>query len=233
MQKKSFLILISFGIFLNSCSIEKKYIKHNKFFEKDISNLEQKNSKIQTKDYLLFIGSSSIVRWETIKKDMYPYKVIRNGYGGAHYYDLIHFIERICKGHEKAKAIFIFVANDITGVEFGNHRDLKPREVKKLFKSVYKKIRNKLGDKIPIYVIETTPTPSRWDVWEKIKSTNDLIMSYTEKENELFYITTRDYFLNDNGTPISNYFVDDQLHLNDLGYKIWSKVIKNKIKNPQ
>ena len=105
MGKKSFLILISFGIFLNSCSIEKKYIKHNKFFEKDISNLEQKNSKIQTKDYLLFIGSSSIVRWETIKKDMYPYKVIRNGYGGAHYYDLIHFIERICKGHEKAKAI--------------------------------------------------------------------------------------------------------------------------------
>ena len=120
MEKKSFLILISFGIFLNSCSIEKKYIKHNNFFEKDIANLEQKNSKIQTKDYLLFIGSSSIVRWETIKKDMYPYKVIRNGYGGAHYYDLIHFIERICKGHEKAKAIFKWVQDNINYVAFGD-----------------------------------------------------------------------------------------------------------------
>ena len=44
---------------------------------------------------------------------MIPYITIKRGYGGAHYYDLIHFINRLVKNHKKA--ILIFVANDITG----------------------------------------------------------------------------------------------------------------------
>ena len=211
-MKSKVLVLLKFFLFIflfTNCSLEKKYIEYNTFFENDISKIEEKNKIIDVKDYLLFIGSSSIVRWETINKDMYPYKVVRNGYGGAHYYDLIHFIERICKGHEKAKAIFIFVANDITGEEFGNHQDLKPREVNKLFKSVYKKIRKILGDEIQVFVIETTPTPARWKSWNTIKRANDLINSYTEKEDRLFYISTRDFFLNNNGLPFNDYFVEE------------------------
>ena len=92
---------------------------------------------------------------------MQPYKSIKRGYGGAHYYDLIHFIERLISNHSP-RAILIFVANDITGSNdvFKTYNDLSPKEVKKLFKYCYKSIR-KIHKQVPVLVIETTPTPKQ------------------------------------------------------------------------
>ena len=88
------------------------------------------------------------------------------------------------------------------------------------------KIKSIHGD-IPIFAIETTPTISRWSVWDKISKTNDLIKDYTEKKGNLNYITTRLDFLDSKGYPREKYFVNDNLHLNKSGYKLWSKIIKN------
>ena len=167
-------------------------------WQKDIQKLEQFTDDNNKEDYLLFIGSSSIRRWVSIEEEMYPYSSVRRGYGGAHYYDLIHYVERLVKNKEKAKAIILFVANDIRGSssEHKLHKDLTPHEIKKLFKAVTKKIHKKLSDDMPIYVIETTPTPSRWKVWDQIATANDLIQSYTETKSNIHFIPTRDAFLN-------------------------------------
>ena len=50
-----------------------------------------------------------------LAEDMAPYSSINRGYGGAHYYDLIHYIDRLIENKEQATAIIIFVGNDITG----------------------------------------------------------------------------------------------------------------------
>ena len=178
------------------------------------------------------MGSSSIRRWDTIEEDMAPYTVIKRGYGGAHYYDLIHFVDRLIEGKNKTSAVFLFVANDITGYSSWDklHKDLTPNEIKKLFKVITSKIHKKLSPNIPIYVIETTPTPSRWKVWDKITQANDLIKKYTEQKPNLHFISTRKYFINRRGRPEGKYFVSDSLHLSSAGYDLWEKIIKNKLK---
>ena len=72
---------------------------------------------------------------------MAPYSSIKRGYGGAHYYDLIHYIDRLIEKKER-QAIIIFVANDITGYSSWDklHKDLTPNEIKKLFKVITNKI---------------------------------------------------------------------------------------------
>ena len=108
------IIPLLFVTFIFSCSPLKKHKYTKNIFENEILNLEQLDlTKIADKSNLLFIGSSSIRLWNNIENDMHPYKPIKRGYGGAHYYDLIHFTERLITNHSP-KAILIFVANDIT-----------------------------------------------------------------------------------------------------------------------
>ena len=225
-----YLIYLVF-IFSNlSCSPLLKYSQSNRQFEEEVSLLESLDfeEKAGEKD-VLFIGSSSIRLWDNIQVDMYPYSSIKRGYGGAHFYDLIHFSERLVKNHSP-KAILIFVANDITGSNDLTNKvgDLSPNEVKKLFKYNYKLIRN-IHKHIPIFLIETTPTPKRWKVWNKILQANKKLERFCKQVPNLYFISTRDKFIGADGLPIQSLFLNDELHLNVDGYKLWSSVIKSKL----
>ena len=176
-------------ILVISCSPLKKYPLKSDRWENDIKFLESKDrEEACVEDCILFVGSSSIRLWKEIESDMSPYKVVKRGYGGAHFYDLIHYTKRLVKNH-KPRAIAVFVANDITGKNNNSwYGDLKPKEVLQLFKFFTKEIKSIHGD-IPIFAIETTPTINRWSVWDKISKTNDLIKNYTAKKENLNYIT--------------------------------------------
>ena len=214
-----------FIILFLSCSPLKKYESFAKKWENDIKKLEILDQKENYSDQaILFIGSSSIRKWDSIKEDLNPYKPIKRGYGGAHYYDLIHFTKRLVSPH-KVKAIAIFVANDITGEKEGIN-DLSPKEVLNLAKFVVKQIR-KTHKKTPIFFIETTPTSSRWKVWNKISKANDLIKYFISKNKNMFYIDTRTFYIKSNGMPNDEFFIADKLHLNNKGYKLWGKIIKD------
>ena len=213
-----------------SCSPLLKYSQSNRQFEEEVSLLESLDfeEKAGEKD-VLFIGSSSIRLWDNIQVDMYPYSSIKRGYGGAHFYDLIHFSERLVKNHSP-KAILIFVANDITGSNDLTNivGDLSPNEVKKLFRYNYKLIRS-IHKHIPIFLIETTPTPKRWKVWNKILQANKKLERFCKQVPNLYFISTRDKFIGADGLPIQSLFLNDELHLNVDGYKLWSSVIKSKL----
>ena len=213
-----------------SCSPFSKYSQSNRQFEEEVSILERLDieEKAAEKD-ILFIGSSSIRLWDNINEDMYPYSSVKRGYGGAHFYDLIHFSERLVKNHTP-KAIIIFVANDITGSNGLTNLvgDLSPNEVKRLFKLNYKLIRS-IHKFIPIFLIETTPTLKRWKVWSEILKSNKKLESFCKKEPNLYYIGTRDKFIGVDGLPIKSLFLSDELHLNTDGYKLWSDIIKTKL----
>ena len=223
-----YLFFVIFLFF--SCSPLKKYELTGKKWEDEIKKLEVLDKKeTYSNQAVLFIGSSSIRLWKSIEEDLDTYEPIKRGYGGAHYYDIIHFTNRLVSPH-KVKAIAIFVANDITGKENGINnqtvnRDLSPKEVLRLVKFVTKEIR-KSNEKVPIFFIETTPTSKRWKVWDKISKANDLIENYTSKYENLYYINTRSFYIGSDGMPNDSLFVKDKLHLNREGYKLWGKIIK-------
>lgn len=218
-MKKYFAFL---GLFvLLACSPVKKYADTKSYWEEDIAELEALDkSESYPDDAILYIGSSSIRIWENIAVDMQPYSSIRRGYGGAHFYDLIHFADRLVSPHE-VQAVVIFVANDITGGE----KDVSPKEVLRLFKYTVGEIR-KSKPNTPIFQIEITPTPSRWQVWDKTKEANRLIQQYCNSTEGLHFIETEKAFLGENGQPRPELFIKDMLHLKQAGYDIWKELIK-------
>mgnify|MGYP000192938387 CR=1 FL=1 len=132
------------------------------------------------------------------------------------------------QGSYAMTAITAVTAQNTTGVK--SIVSISPNEIKKLFKVITSKIHKKLSPNIPIYVIETTPTPSRWGVWDKIAQANDLIKEYTEQKPNLHFISTRNHFFNDRGRPEGKFFRRDSLHLSDAGYDLWEEIIKKNLK---
>ena len=195
-------------------------------WEKDIREFERNDSlETHPEDAVLLTGSSSIRLWSNIEKDMAPYPVIQRGYGGAKISDLAVYCRRIIYPHN-FKALVVFVANDITG---GEH-DKEPEEVLALYQYIVKQVRKKYA-KTPIFFIQITPTNSRWAAWDRISKANSLIGEYSLKQENLYFIETAYQFIGANGNPRSELFKEDQLHLNDDGYVIWTRIIKENLDN--
>ncbi len=181
-------------------------------------------SQSYPKNSIMFMGSSSIRLWNTLEEDMRPFPVIQRGYGGAHFRDLIYYTDRILANHS-IEMLVCFVANDIKVAP----EDESPKKVLRLVKYVIKQIRAKHSD-IPILFVEITPTSSRWKKWTEIQELNRLIEHHCKTDDKLHFISTANHFLNPDGRPNDELFIEDRLHLNPQGYTIWSKLIKDEIK---
>jgi hypothetical protein len=223
-MRRSISILIS--LLVLSCSPAGKYkaMPEVMAWENDIHQFEQLDESIKyPENALLFAGSSSIRLWTTLEKDMAPYPVIQRGYGGARLSDFVVYADRIFKPHP-CSAIVIFIANDIAGTD----EDKSPEEVAGLFRYLLRIIR-KTHPETPVFWIAVTPTVSRWKVWPEIRKANNLIKEICNSKDNTFFITTADAFLNENGQPRDELFMDDRLHLTETGYAVWTEIIRREL----
>ena len=226
-MKRYLFILILLSIL--SCVPLGKYreMPDVKAWEPDIEKFEKLDiEKSYPSDAVLFTGSSSIRMWSTINQDMLPYNVIQRGYGGSKLSDFVVYAKRIIYPHE-CSAIVIFIANDISGGD----NDKSPLEVSRLFRKALSIIRLK-HPKTPVFWISVTPTPSRWHVWPEIEEANEIIRKICKNNSNTYFIDTVNAFMTPSGLPRTNLFLEDKLHLNDEGYKIWSGIIKNELMPP-
>jgi len=224
-MNRKYLIIILLAA--ASCIPLTKYrsLPEVKAWETEIEKFEKQDiQKSYPSDAILFAGSSSIRLWSTMGKDMLPYNVIQRGYGGAKLSDFAVYANRIIYPHD-CQAIVIFIANDISGGD----DDKSPLEVSQLFRKTLYIIRRKFPDK-PVFWISVTPTPKRWHVWPEIREAGEMIRKICNSHKNTYYIDTEKYFLNSSGLPRKELFVEDQLHLNADGYKIWAGIIKNELR---
>lgn len=219
-------VILIFTVLLVSCSPANKYERRPevKAWEEDIRKFEELDkSETYPGNTILFTGSSSIKLWSSLQRDMAPYPVIQRGFGGSKLSDFAVYADRIISPH-KCSAIVIFIANDITG----NEKDKSPSEVASLFRFLLKTIRKTHPD-TPVFWVEITPTPSRWNVWPQIYEANSRINEICKKQENTYFISTSSSFIGSDRLPMEKYFVSDNLHLNEQGYELWTQIIKKEI----
>ena len=170
-------------------------------------------------DAVLFYGSSSIRLWRTIEDDMAPRPVIQRGYGGARLSDAVGFVERVVHPHQ-AKAIVVFLANDIDG----RRNQPTPQRVGELFGELLDRVRIAHPD-TPLLWVEVTPTPARFDLWPLVEDASARIAARCDDDPNAYFIPTAASYLVD-GQPDANLFREDGLHQNAEGYAIWKSLIQ-------
>ena len=220
-----FVFFTSICFSLTSCVSLKQYpLESYSWAAPEVRQFEALDKSIEyPNDAILFIGSSSIRLWNTIEEDMKPFPVIKRGYGGAHFRDMVFYTDRILAKHSP-EMIVCFVANDIKGVP----EDESPKKVLRLIKYFIKQVREQ-HPSIPLTFIEITPTSSRWKQWNDIEEMNRLVKELCARKEGLYFVSTANAFLDEEGKPNDSLFISDRLHLNPEGYAVWNQLIKSEI----
>jgi len=195
-----------------------------KRWAKDIEAFDEQNrSEADPKNGVLFIGSSSIRRWDSIAADMAPFPTIRRGYGGAKYTDMAVFTERIVQPH-RYRALVMFVGNGVVG----EPTDHSPELIERLTRYIVS-VSQKHQPEAPVFLIEITPCERRFNAWGKIRKVNARLREVALSTPNTYFIPTASHYLKPDGTPRAELFVDDRLHLNADGYQLWSRLIKRRL----
>ena len=201
-----FLLLAPFG---HCLAAEHNFAR----WEKDIAAFEKADeTNPPPKGAILFVGSSTIVRWKTLAEDFLDHKIVNRGFGGNQICDSTHFAERMIFPYEP-KAIFLRAGgNDINSGK-------TPEQVFAEFKEFVTKVHAKLP-KTEIFFIGLSPSVARWKNAEKEQALNTMIEEFTKQNPLLKYIDTYSMTLGTDGQPRPELFVADKLHFNAEGYKL-------------
>ena len=167
---------------------------------------------------IVFIGSSSIGMWKTLKSDFAPLNVIRRGFGGSQMVDSFIYADRIVIPYRPRAVVVYEGDNDIASGK-------TPERVFGDFKRFVEKIHAALPE-TPVYYICIKPSVSRWRLWDKMKKANALIEEYAGEHDLVEYIDVATPMLGQDSKPRTELFIKDGLHLNADGYKLWTAVVK-------
>lgn len=190
-------------------------------FEDSVQAFEREDSKVMPPTGAIVItGSSSIRRWHpSMQEDLAPLTVIPRGFGGSTMADVLHFVDRLIIPY-RPRAVVIYEGDNDTG-----RFRVPPATIASELKQIVSKIHATLPD-TRIYVMSVKPSLAREQVWDKAQATNTLYQDIVSSDTRLAYIDVATPFLRNDGKVMNDIFVDDGLHLNQKGTKIWAATIK-------
>lgn len=166
---------------------------------------------------VLFIGSSSIRRWESLAADFSDAPVVNRGFGGSHIIDSVFFADRIVIPYEP-ETIFLYAGdNDIAD---GKNAATVFRDFRLFAKTVHRAL-----PETKIVFIAIKPSIKRWHLALTMKRANDLVWDFAQNDERLTFADIWSPMLDEAGRPKKSLFVDDGLHLNHEGYRVWKETI--------
>lgn len=172
---------------------------------------------------VVFVGSSSIVKWASLEKDFAGTKVINRGFGGSELADSVFYADRVVIPYRPRTVVLYAGDNDL-------HAGKTPETVHADFKAFAAKIHAALPDTKIVY-IAIKPSPSRWKLKDKVVKANTLIAAECARDKRRFaFADIYTPMLGTDGQPRPELFVQDMLHMNPAGYAVWTPVVGPLIK---
>jgi hypothetical protein len=166
---------------------------------------------------VLFVGSSSIVKWrESLAADMAPMPVINRGFGSSHIEYVNRWFDEIVAPYRPRAIVFYAGENDI---DSGKSVD----RVLADFDAFMARKTRALGT-TPVYFISLKPSKLRFAQFALQSQVNKAIRARAGKRSDLHYIDVVSPML-ENGKP-KDIFGPDGLHMTPEGYVIWTRLVR-------
>jgi beta-glucanase (GH16 family)/lysophospholipase L1-like esterase len=180
---------------------------------------------------VIFIGSSSIRRWEALTRDFADYSVIQRGMGGAWFSDVNQVAADLVIPRSPRALVIWAGVNDIYNGQTGDH-------VFQQYTNFVSMVTNALPETAILYIGMTRNpgTAGNAAINAARTNANSQISAFvaTNGNPRLRYIDLPAFFENiplgstddlSNTNNLWHYYVDT-LHLNDAGYRVWGEQIR-------
>jgi lysophospholipase L1-like esterase len=177
-------------------------------------DLDRKNTP--PKNAVLFVGSSTIKRWNTAE-GFRALTVINRGFGGSHIADVNHYFDQTVRKYAPRVIVFYAGDNDIGGGE-------NPDGVFADYQTFVEKVHAAKPD-TEIFFIAIKPSLARWKLWDIMKALNERIRAFSSSRPRLHFIDVAPPMLGADGRPRPELFVEDGLHMTPAGYEIWNGLV--------
>jgi len=168
---------------------------------------------------ILFIGSSSIRKWNDLERTFADYVVLNRGIGGAVVNDITYYLNDIVFPYHPRQIVIYVGENDLPDEQ--STADSVLNRTKRLIEG----IRAKLPE-ISILYISIKPSPSREKYQPKAIEANGLIHEYLKADKNITFIDIFSQMLTPEGKLRPELFIGDMLHMNGQGYKIWRAAVE-------
>jgi lysophospholipase L1-like esterase len=189
-------------------------------FKDDVHTIQQFDKMYAAPEHpILFVGSSSIRKWDDLERNFSRYVVLNRGIGGAETNDVTYYANELIFSYAPRQIVIYVGENDLPSAK-ANADTLLQR-----FTVLYGVIRRKLPT-VPLIYISMKPSPSRAAYFEKAKQSNALIKSFLAKEKNTVFVDIYSKMLDKTGAPRKELFLADMLHMNKQGYAIWEKAVQ-------
>lgn len=169
---------------------------------------------------VVFVGSSSIRLWDTLARDMAPSPVLNRGFGGSRLFDSVYWSHELVGIHEPALAVVFSGTNDLAG-----DNPKTPERLRDLFVELVARLHAE-DDDLQIVYIAITPTLAREPHIPAVLATNRLIRAECERDPRLEFVDPSPGLMDSSGRPDPRFFLPDRLHLNELGYSVWTSALR-------
>jgi lysophospholipase L1-like esterase len=169
---------------------------------------------------IVFTGSSSIARWDTLVTEMKGLEVINRGFGGSQYSDLNHYANRIVMVY-RPRAVVVYEGDNDLAAESSK----TPESVSKDAQEFVRIVQSALPETW-VYILSIKPSNARLNEWPKMKEANRMIQEFAGKQKRVQYIDVAAAMFDAEGKLRGDLLVEDGLHPNAKCYASWASIIK-------
>ncbi len=148
------------------------------------------------------------------------FNTLNRGIGGAVVDDITYYLNDLVFPYNPRQIVLYVGENDLPD-ESESAQDILNKTI-----ALWKGIRAKLPE-VPIVYINFKPSPSRDKYALKAVEANKLIKDFILQEKGADYVDVYSLMLDKQGKSMPELFVEDMLHMNRSGYRIWEKAVKH------
>ena len=188
-------------------------------FENEVRQISAKYDSLGwTPGATVFTGSSTIRMWGNLGNTFPQENLINTGFGGSKAADLERHLFPLVIKYEPSRVFIYEGDNDIwAGVE-----------VVQIFTSLDNIVTriHLINPEIEIFLIGAKPSPSRWEKKANYQIFNQKLAEYCLTKEKVEFVDTWKALTHPDGSPRPELYIQDQLHLNQDGYVIWTGIFK-------
>jgi lysophospholipase L1-like esterase len=220
--RRSSTLLVLFGLLAVPGVLSRQLVAQNNQdrWEPAIQKFEEADKvSPPPQNAIVFIGASSIVRWNL--RESFPElgaQAINRGFGGSLAADSTRYADRIVIPYKPRMVVFYAGDNDVEA----NHT---PQQIADDFTAFERKVHAALPE-TQIVFISIKPSIRRFPWIEQIKGANALVKQYCATHPHLTFVDIVPQMLGSDGKPRKELLVEDGLHMSPAGYKIWNDALR-------
>lgn len=166
---------------------------------------------------IVFVGSSSILHWDTAA--YFPdFRIVNRGFGGSELADAVRYADRIVIPYRPRLVVVYAGDNDVSG---GKTSEQVVVEAERFVRTV----RAALPD-TRIVFIGVKPSILRWTQVDRMRQTNAMLRAFAERDDRVAFVDVDGPMMGWDEKPRRELFVEDGLHLSAEGYRLWTMLVR-------